>query len=228
MANILATGIKNQPHLKVFNDMAEQRFADLDMTSLLIYLVDTVPAAALEALAEQFDVLGWKGWALATTEQQRRDLIKQAIELHRFKGTPWAIKEAVKRIGFGGAEIVEGLGRFYDGSFEYNGGITYSGLNNWALFRVILDLGNDKGISADQTEQLEFMIEEYKNVRSHLVDITFNKNLTDDLLMEDEVLMTIEFATQVDAMSGILYDGLHMYNGEHTYNAYAEELTITT
>jgi len=41
------------------------------------------------------DVLGWKGWNIAKTEQERRNLIRTAIKLHKYKGTTISIKMAI-------------------------------------------------------------------------------------------------------------------------------------
>lgn len=32
--------------------------------------------------------VGLEGWLFAANEQEKRELIKQAIELHKYKGTP--------------------------------------------------------------------------------------------------------------------------------------------
>ncbi|AIN16398.1 phage tail fibers [Yersinia pseudotuberculosis] len=71
----------------------EEMFAELPLEVLLVYLIDLVKTPLLPLLAEQFHVLGDEGWNLTSTEGQRRELIKKAIEIHRLKGTPWALKE---------------------------------------------------------------------------------------------------------------------------------------
>jgi P2-related tail formation protein len=155
---------------------------------------------------------------------QQRELIKSAIELHRFKGTPWSIKEALRRIGFGGAQILEGVGQYYNGTFLHNGTVTYSGANNWACFRVIFDLGNVKGINSAQTADLIALINEYKNARSKLVDLAFQKNIEDTATMVDEVAFKIVLPALADRF-------VPFYNSEHRYNAvvehsgYSEEFT---
>ncbi len=67
-------------------------------------------------------------------------LIKAAIELHRYKGTPWAIREIVRRLGFGEVRIIEGLnGQTYDGSINYNGSHVYGASSYWAHYRIIMN-----------------------------------------------------------------------------------------
>jgi P2-related tail formation protein len=226
MGNILATGISNVEHLKVFDQIAEERFAELDLSVLLIYMIDTVPAAALPVLGEQFDLLGYKGWNFVDADEaQQRELIKSAIELHRYKGTPWSIKEALRRIGFGGAEIIEGVGEYHDGTFYRNGLVRYNGAYGWANFRVIFDLGNVKGISAEQTADLQALIAEYKNVRSHLVDLAFAKNIEEQVTIGEEVEFTIGIPDISDSFVPY-HNGEFRRNGTILYAAYTEEVPI--
>jgi hypothetical protein len=227
MANILASGISNRDHLTVFNTLAEARFAAVEIEKVLIYVIDNVDVDALDSLAAQFDMLGYNGWALATTEQQKRDLLKGAIELHRYKGTPYAIKLALKKLGFPNCQIIEHIGDTYDGEVTFNGTIPYS-LGNWATFRIIYDLGNDKGISATQTAELAKVVDAYKNVRSHLVDIQWRAELEDELTATDTFEMKIIFAQMTDKfVDAINYNGVADYNGSNTHTNYLDPLEVT-
>lgn len=212
MGNILASGISNIPHLAAFDAMVEERFANLDIQAVLIYLVDIVKPSALIPLAEQFDVMGFKGFNFATTEQEQRDLIKKAIELHRFKGTPWSIKEALKAIGYYDVIIEERLdtGILYNG-LQYHNGSYYYNSGHWADFRVTLDIGNNMGINALSAEQAVILINEYKNVRSRLVDMNYQASLTDVLNIADELDITI---TPFN-----LYNGIHNHDSSINYGA---------
>ncbi|EFH3411856.1 phage tail protein I [Escherichia coli] len=132
-------------------NLAAERFAQLDLTALLIYLVD---ATALPSLAEQFHVQGLEGWLFARDERQKRDLIKQAIELHRYRGTPWAVRQVLKILALDG-DISEW--------FEY-GGKPY-------FFRMDVTL-ETRGLTEDEFNALIVLIHEYKNVRSKLEMLT--------------------------------------------------------
>jgi len=173
MADILASSISGIPHLAAFDKLAEARFSALGAE--MIYLIDLVHPEALPLLAEQFDVLGYKGWALTNTDEERRELLKQAIELHKYKGTPWAVKEAIRRIGYTDITIIEGAQDLYhngvirrrDGSFCRGGGW------NWATFRVYIELGPAPLPDADTVKLLIALIDEYKNTRSRLVLLVF-------------------------------------------------------
>jgi len=100
---------------------------------------------------ELLDLLGWQfhieGWELAKTIEDKRRLIKSAIELHRYKGTPYAIKKVLEALGLSG-DIKEW--------FEY-GGEPYK-------FKVYIS-----SIPSEELwERLIHLINEYKNERSWL------------------------------------------------------------
>jgi hypothetical protein len=166
----LASVLQAIPHLKAFETMAEQRFASIDLSVLAMYYITLVPAAALPYLAMQLDVLGWKGWLFAATEDQKRDLLRKAIELHRKKGTPWAIREALKSVGFLGADIIPQAGVVHDGSIDYDGAETYAG-GFWANFLVRVHVPEFYTPTAEDIETAEKIISEYKNERSFLTAI---------------------------------------------------------
>ncbi|MGO1000825.1 phage tail protein I [Lysobacter sp. CA196] len=126
------------------------RLQGIDLTPVLVYLIDTVDASALPALGEQFHVMGYEGWLFADTDTARRRLLKRAIELHRYKGTRWALDQVLVTLGLDG-RIREW--------FEY-GGQPYR-------FRVEVDLVG-RGIDEAAYNALLALIDEYKNVRSHL------------------------------------------------------------
>lgn len=134
------------------------RYNSLETDRLLVYLVDNVDVSALPHLAEQFHIMGNEGWLYATTEQEKRDLIKNAIELHRYKGTKYALRKVLEILNLNG-KIREW--------FEYEG--------NPYHFIVSLDLRN-RGYDQVTEEQLLDLIEETKNVRS--VMETLEVNLT--------------------------------------------------
>ena len=104
----------------------------------------------LDLLAHQFHV---EGWELTQTVEDKRRLIKNAVELHRFKGTPYAIKKVLEALGLSG-DIKEW--------FQYNG----------EPYRFKIEISSpDKEITPQLREQLLRLVEEYKNERSWLEEI---------------------------------------------------------
>ena len=140
------------------------RLSDIDITPVLVYLVDTVDASALPLLADQFHILG-EGWQFARTEADQRQLLKRAIELHRYKGTRWAVQQALETRELSG-QISEW--------FEY-GGSPYH-------FRVTLDVSNT-GIDRDRLIAALTLIDEFKNVRSFLELLRVHVESSVDILV---------------------------------------------
>lgn len=167
----IASSIANSQHLTNFLDTFIHSLNDIDVGLVLVQYPDLCPAVALPYLAEQYDVLGYKGYALATTEAQKRQLIKNAILLHRTKGTPSAIRNAILSLGFDKVIIREGTGITYNGAFNFDGSKTYSG-GNWYNFSVQIFYSGSAPTTAT-IALINLLIEEYKNTRSLLFDLTF-------------------------------------------------------
>lgn len=159
-------------HDERFQALAELagRLNDLDLTPLLVYLVDLVDTSALPYLAEQFAVMGDGGWNLAESDDARRALIKGAIELHRYKGTPWSIREVIRRLGFGEVVIQEGrIPKRRDGSVSRNGNYVHGDPNAWAEYIVTMK----QPITRDQGDLLWRTIERYAPARCRLVALDY-------------------------------------------------------
>ena len=142
--------LASDERFSILANIAAERFAQLDLTALMVYLIDQVDASALPALAEQFHVQGLEGWLFTTDEREKRELIKQAIELHKYKGTIWAVRRVLEILSLPGTNSEW---------FEY-GGRAY-------FFKVDIALV-DKGLDENLFNDLVELIHEYKNTRSKL------------------------------------------------------------
>ena len=211
LKELLQPSIKELRHLI---DSADPLFETLlrQTAFILIYSrIDELPEDLLDTLAHQFHV---EGWELAETEKEKRSLIKRAIELHRYKGTPWAVKEAIKSVGYKNVELIERLPEVrYDGQYNYSGLEDYAGGVRWALFRVIVDIGESKKITQIEIQKLADLINEYKNIRSHLKDISFAATVEDafsDLI--DALQALLQTTVEETYNWGLRYDGTISYN----------------
>jgi len=83
--------------------------SQIDLAQSWITWIDQAPAAALPALASQAGLMTDPGWLLATTEDERRALLKEALALAKARGTPWSIKRALALSGWPGMAFEEGL-----------------------------------------------------------------------------------------------------------------------
>lgn len=196
-------------HIVVFDLLMKQRLDAIQLDALLVYMIDTVNKSALYALAEQFDVLGYKGWKLADTEEKKRSLIKKAIELHRYKGTIWAIREALRTIGYPDATITEHV-------------------THWAGFTIQLNTGN-MPVNAAMIEEAVAMVNEYKNVRSHLMGLEFKVVFDDILTLTDSSFEAPgdEYGDSIFTGGNFLYDGQNLYDGSRNYSSDGDTLELT-
>ncbi|KVC87938.1 phage tail protein [Burkholderia ubonensis] len=129
---------------------------------------DRCPVAWLPWLAWALAV---DGWELAESEDARRTLIKGSMALHRKKGTPWAVREVIRRFGFGEVTIIEGRsGRRRDGTIVRNGEQVHGKASAWAEYIVKLD----QHITRDQADRLWKAIERYAPARSQLVSLDYS------------------------------------------------------
>lgn len=140
---------------KTFDDLFS-RFQDLDTECLLVYLFDKVNESALIHLAKQFHITGNEGWANCTTTDEKRELIKNSINLHRFRGTKYSLVRVLEILGLNG-EVTEW--------FDYGGEPYY--------FKISIEM-NDKAFDETTEESLIDLIAGNKNARSHLESLTVN------------------------------------------------------
>lgn len=176
-----------------------ERLGEIDLTPLLVYRIDSVPAAALPFLAWQFDILSplWQTVAPIITSvdaitnvdllididtlteaspveaaEQRvaiaaqRSLIKMAVQLHRFRGTPWSIKNALATLGWANVSLLEGQASWGGGQYPANEG--------WAVFRVVIQLGSDQNIEPNAPDIAVAAINFFKPSRSLLDALVFS------------------------------------------------------
>ena len=145
------------------------RLDNIDLSVLMVFLVDIVDSSALPWLGEQFSLSG-DGWELAESDDVRRMLIEAAIELPRYKGTPWSIREVIRRFGFGEVDLIEGTGRLsYDGNRSYNGLFVHGDAAAWAVYRVILK----QPITNDQAAMLRQTLAAFAPARCHLASLEY-------------------------------------------------------
>lgn len=131
---------------------------DIDLKPLMIYCFRNVKKEFLPILAEQFHILGDEGWNFATTEQEQRNLLENALIIHRYKGTKFALKKVLETLNIEG-DIKEW--------FEYEGQPYY--------FKVVLNITN-KSLTDDLEQSLIKLINQFKNERSWLEAIEIYLN----------------------------------------------------
>lgn len=195
MADSLLPGSINDERARIFEELA-RRIGAIAPGIVEVYDIDNVEASALIHLADQFNVLGLRGWNLASNEDEQRALVKEAIALHKKAGTPFAVLRALALVGYPGATMEENPPLRYDGSWSYDGSEQYIG-KRLDGFIVVLDPVQAE-VSATLIDLIVSLINEWKNARTHLLDLRIgNISLFSNLLQ---------------------YDGSWSYDGDQEYD----------
>jgi len=150
---LLPLSLQNDENIRALAEVFEKGYEEIQkhIINVLIYSrIDELPEEILDLLAWQFHI---EGYELAETVEEKRNFVRNAIELHRHKGTPYAIKKVLEALGLEG-RIQEW--------FEY-GGEAYR-------FKVEVN-STTKQITAELRDTLIKLINKYKNVRSWLEEI---------------------------------------------------------
>lgn len=137
---------------EVAADLLANRLSEIDL--LRIYAdIDRLPEELLDLLAYDFKIDWWDGdYSL----EQKRRVFRDSFLVHRRLGTRWAVETALDNV-FPGATVQEW--------FEY-GGEPYR-------FRVNLPVSAD-GLTEEQQRRAVSRVWYYKNLRSHMDDITLS------------------------------------------------------
>ena len=163
--------IERDQRYKILADLG-LRLDLVDTPKLMPRLVDLVAPEHLGLLAESRSILNEDGYWLAESDQARRRLIKGAYELHRYKGTPWAMREIIRQLGFGEVEIIEGLfDKRRDGSFIRDGTYYHGDRSKWAHYRVILQ----QAITNDQADLLRKTLRVFAPARCVLASLDYRQ-----------------------------------------------------
>jgi len=194
MANLTIQPSINDVRSQSLLDLIERMDA-IDLTSLLVYRLDSVPDSALLFLAWQFDLAApqWQLGAQVTESidtlldvdtitdidtlsstgsvvgpsdfDSLRSLLKIAIPLHRTRGTPYAIKAALKPLGWSSVTLLEGQANW--------GGTSYPESEGWAVFQTRLNLESGQSVATVDTARAVAAINFFKPVRAWLDSLWF-------------------------------------------------------
>lgn len=128
------------------------RLSDVPVPVRDVWNPDTCPPQLLAWLAWAFSVDQWdNNW----TDAQKRAFIKSSVEVHRYKGTIGAVKEALGAL-FISARVQEWFN-------QTPAGDPYT-------FSILLE-ADQIGISQSAMQALFAVIERTKNLRSHLTEV---------------------------------------------------------
>jgi P2-related tail formation protein len=95
----------------------------------------------------------------------QRELLQNAIALHRVRGTPAAIKRAVAQLGWGEATLLEGQDSW--------GGSSYPANQGWAVFRIMIRLAADQPVGDGDAALITAAVNFFKPARAWLDSVWF-------------------------------------------------------
>lgn len=158
----------------------------LDVPTLLARL-NELPERAVDLLAWQFHVDFWEP---NLGVERKRDLVRQSIAWHKYKGTIWAVRQALIWAGFGEADIqehtqlvqswIDAGGSLLDGGDDIDGSTDLSApsgefcfmTQHWAEFAIRANAANIELLPGNQS-RIRRLVSVAKPARSHLVGLEF-------------------------------------------------------
>ena len=166
-------------------------------------------------------VLPWLAWALSVDEwdenwpeERKREVMASSIELHRYKGSVWSVREALRRIGYKEVEIQEGVAaQKHDGASMHDGSVTYSGQGEWYKFNLRLDLGETGGVSAAESALLREVAQRFAPGSRRLNDVRRSASIEEQVLYQETFSFGIVLGYQDSLPSGPRHDGSELYDG---------------
>lgn len=135
------------------------RLGDLPTPLRDLYIPDACPVEWLPWLAHFFSV---DAWAPTWSEAQKRDTIKTSIKVHQLKGTIGAVRRALAAMGFD-VRLQEWFNQLPAGApFTY---------------KLLLN-ASQVGFSKADLQYLQSVVDDTKNLRSHLSEVVIGINST--------------------------------------------------
>ena len=106
-------------------------------------------------------------WSSSWPESIKRAALKTAREIQSKKGTVWAVREVLKAIGQGDAEIIERIGaQRWDGGAKFDEKFIWGGeQNGWATFAIRLK----QPVSETQGRLIIEAVNSVKRASAHLL-----------------------------------------------------------
>ena len=150
-------------HERALEATGGARLNDIKSAVLNLWNADTCPANHLAHLAAALSVDFWDdNW----DEARKRSMIQQSPELHRLKGTPAGVINALVILGYRNSYLVEYVPWRHDGAFKRDGKIKYGQPLVWYEFDVHLQSGTVP--SAAELTTLRRYVESFKAAHARL------------------------------------------------------------
>lgn len=129
---------------------------NISLTPFMTSLVDTMSKNVLFLKAQQLSLTDGDGWQNCKTEQEKRDLLKKSLKIHKFKATKKCIQDLINKSNT---------------TIKMSDWFEYNGLNN----HYKLECEADK---LDEIENLIKQIERSKRLSAKLDKLIYNLSQT--------------------------------------------------
>lgn len=161
--DLLPASLKNNKDIIKFSSIIDNYLSNIDniIDKLTIYarLDDgTLEEEYVDALAKTFHLLANESYRFAGTTEQKRELVRNALILHKTKGTKYAVERVCNILDMKEAKLTEW---FEDGGEPYTFKINANAFD---------------GLNEETIRLLYAMIDEFKNIRSHVAAFEFENN----------------------------------------------------
>lgn len=159
LKDLLPSSLKSDPSIVAICEATQEQFNQITaaiMSVLFIPNIQNQPPEILEHLAWERNLEAEEGWELSDSEEQKIELILNAYEIQRYKGTRFAIIKSLELLGIS-AEFQKWT--------EY-GGDPYH-------FKIVINRSN--AFSAEQLRLVERYISKTQSERDvGTIEIIFN------------------------------------------------------
>ena len=185
-----------------------------DVPTPIVELQDpeNCPEEMLPWLADKLSV-DW--WNPQWTAEEKRLAILESLALHAKKGTPWATEDALRRLGYPNALVVEWLEpKLLDGSWVLNGSWTLGGDWAWNVVEVEIPLIAGLVITGTALDRIQEIIRKTKAARCRLRVVRFVVGTTESQAAGGDAAAVSHYATpRLDGSR--LLDGTWVLYREH-------------
>lgn len=180
--DLLPASLKENKDIIKFSSIIDNYLSNIDniIDKLTIYarLDDgSLEEHYVDALAKTFHLLANESYRFAGTVEQKRELVRNALILHRTKGTKYAVERVCNILDMKEAKLTEW---FEDGGEPYTFKINANAFD---------------GLNEETIRLLYSMVDEFKNVRSHVAVFEFNSTTYGTIFMPAVTLTHSEIST---------------------------------
>lgn len=201
--DLLPASLKENKDIIKFSSIIDNYLSNIDniIDKLTIYarLDDgTLEEEYVDALAKTFHLLANESYRFAVTTEQKRELVRNALILHKTKGTKYAVERVCNILDLKEARLTE----WFEGDSE-----PYTFKINANAF---------DGLNEETIRLLYAMIDEFKNIRSRVAVFEFENVSRGSLYLPAATIYNVDIESRQQCyneneIQGSMYVGATVY-----------------